>query len=53
MTYMAHSLATLARFESSSKFATPPGMVPEDYDDEDFDDEDGVDPGYDGILGEG
>lgn len=45
----------LERYQDSTRFMTPPGMAPEDYDDDDFeeDEDDGVDPGYDGILGEG
>ncbi len=47
----------LSRYLNSARYTDPPpGTCPEDYDnDDDFeeDDDDGVDPGYDGILGEG
>ena len=48
------AITTLSRYQDSTKFYTPPGMAPEDYGDDDFEeDDDGIDPGYDGILGEG
>lgn len=52
MSYMSHALATLKTFQESARFTDPPpGTCPEDYDYSEEDD--GVDPDYDGILGEG